>query len=182
MKKIFIIVVLLAAAGGAGYVLTKKQPDVSQQTNSNSNPPPAIPSPEGMDDSMESVNPPVTPVNPAPTPPAAPSLPPAGGPVQDDMGDVDVAPPKVFNITGRNFSFSQSELKVKKGDRVIINFESTDGFHDWSISEFSVHTDRVGAGQKSSVEFVADKTGTFEYYCSVSSHRAAGMVGKLIVE
>ena len=32
------------------------------------------------------------------------------------------------------------------------------------------------------VEFTVDKTGTFEYYCSVGQHRANGMVGNLIVE
>ncbi|OGG47530.1 hypothetical protein A2671_02085 [Candidatus Kaiserbacteria bacterium RIFCSPHIGHO2_01_FULL_49_13] len=98
------------------------------------------------------------------------------------MGDVDVAPPKVFNLTGRNFSFSQSEIRVKKGDRVIINFESTDGIHDWVVDEFNARTDRVSTGQTASVEFIADKTGTFEYYCSVSIHRAAGMKGRLVVE
>ena len=98
------------------------------------------------------------------------------------MGDVDVAPAKVFNITGKNFSFSQTEIKVKNGDRVLINFESTDGFHDWVVDEFKANTERVNPGTKTSVEFIADKTGTFEYYCSVSIHRAAGMKGKLIVE
>jgi plastocyanin len=29
---------------------------------------------------------------------------------------------------------------------------------------------------------VADKKGTFEYYCSVGQHRALGMKGKLVVE
>lgn len=33
-----------------------------------------------------------------------------------------------------------------------------------------------------SVTFVADETGTFEYYCSVGNHRGQGMIGKLIVE
>jgi len=40
----------------------------------------------------------------------------------------------------------------------------------------------VTPGTPTSVTFVADKTGTFEYYCSVGNHRAQGMVGKLIVE
>lgn len=33
-----------------------------------------------------------------------------------------------------------------------------------------------------SVTFVADTLGTFEYYCSVGNHRAQGMVGNLVVE
>jgi uncharacterized cupredoxin-like copper-binding protein len=32
------------------------------------------------------------------------------------------------------------------------------------------------------VQFVADKTGTFEFYCSVGNHRQMGMVGTLVVQ
>ncbi|MAZ41143.1 hypothetical protein CL654_03445 [bacterium] len=87
-----------------------------------------------------------------------------------------------FDITGRNFAFNQGEIRVKEGDVVTINFESTDGFHDWVVDEFSAATSRVSTGGKTSVTFTADKTGEFEYYCSVGSHRAQGMVGTLIVE
>ena len=89
---------------------------------------------------------------------------------------------KVFNITGKNFAFSETEMKVKKGDTVTVNFESTTGFHDWVVDEFKAKTQQVRPGTKTSVTFVADKAGTFEYYCSVGSHRAEGMTGKLIVE
>lgn len=74
------------------------------------------------------------------------------------------------------------EIKVKEGDRVRIEFSSEEGFHDFVIDEFGVATEKVSAGSSSSVEFVADKKGTFEYYCSVGKHRANGMFGKFIVE
>lgn len=89
---------------------------------------------------------------------------------------------KTFNITARSFAFSQTEIRVKKGDTVKINFESTDGFHDWTVDGFNAKTSRVDTGGGTSVEFVANKAGTFEYYCSVGSHRQMGMAGKLIVE
>ncbi|NUM25661.1 MAG: cupredoxin domain-containing protein [Candidatus Buchananbacteria bacterium] len=89
---------------------------------------------------------------------------------------------KTFDITARNFAFSQTEIKVKKGDKVQINFKSTDGFHDWVIDEFNAKTDQVNTGGSSSVEFSADQQGIFEFYCSVGRHRDLGMVGKLIVE
>lgn len=88
----------------------------------------------------------------------------------------------VVNLTGHNFAFDQKEIRVKKGDTVVVNFTSTDGFHDFKIDEFNAATARVSTGQTSSVTFVADKAGSFEYYCSVGSHRAMGMVGTLIVE
>ena len=89
---------------------------------------------------------------------------------------------KVFNITGESFAFSQDEIRVSEGDTVVINFESTEGFHDWVVDEFNARTDRVPEGGKTSVTFVADRKGEFEYYCSVGSHRQFGMVGTLIVE
>ena len=89
---------------------------------------------------------------------------------------------KTFDLTGKNFAFSQSEIKVKKGDKVKINFKSTDGFHDWVVDEFNAKTSQVNTGGSTSVEFVADQAGMFEFYCSVGRHREMGMVGKLIVE
>ncbi len=89
---------------------------------------------------------------------------------------------ETFSLTGENFAFSQKEIRVKKGTTVKIQFASTGGFHDWVIDEFNAATAQVKAGESTSVEFVADKIGTFEYYCSVGNHRAQGMVGTLIVE
>lgn len=89
---------------------------------------------------------------------------------------------KTFNVDGVNFAFSTKEIRVKKGDTVTINFTSNGGLHDWTVNEFSARTERVNSGASSSVTFVADKAGTFEYYCSVGTHRQLGMVGSLIVE
>ncbi|HAZ28548.1 MAG TPA: hypothetical protein DCY48_02100 [Candidatus Magasanikbacteria bacterium] len=87
-----------------------------------------------------------------------------------------------INIGAKNFEFSQEEIKVKKGDTVKITLTSTQGFHDWKLDEFKAATKQVNTGETATVEFVADKAGTFEYYCSIGSHRQMGMVGKLIVE
>ena len=95
---------------------------------------------------------------------------------------------KTFALTGENFKFvmdglDNPDIRVKKGDKVRIEFTSTKGFHDWVVDEFNAATERVRDTDGSTfVEFVADKTGTFEYYCSVGEHRANGMKGKLIVE
>lgn len=96
---------------------------------------------------------------------------------KSDMGNY-----VTFDITGKNFEFSQDEIRVKKGDTVTINFESTSGFHDWGVDAFDAWTDRVDTGGTTSVTFVANQAGQFEYYCSVGSHRANGMFGTLIVE
>jgi len=89
---------------------------------------------------------------------------------------------QTFNLEGFNFGYNLSEIHVKVGDTVTINLTSTGGFHDWVVDEFGAATARVNTGETTSVTFVADKAGTYEYYCSVGSHRANGMVGTLIVE
>ena len=94
-----------------------------------------------------------------------------------EKGDV-----KSFSVEGSSFSFSLKEMRVKKGDTVKIVFTNKEGFHDWVIDEFSARTKQIKAGASETVQFVADKTGTFEYYCSVGQHRAQGMKGNLIVE
>lgn len=101
------------------------------------------------------------------------------------MDTVGVSPnpsTKMFDISGKNFSFDVTEIRVKEGDTVMIHFTSADSFHDLVIDEFNAKTEKVRSGGMSVVTFVANKKGTFEYYCSVGSHRASGMVGKLIVE
>ncbi len=89
---------------------------------------------------------------------------------------------KTFEVEGKPFEFSMKEIRVKEGDRVRVFFNNTEGFHDWGIDEFNARTKQLQAGENDSVEFVADKKGTFEYYCSVGNHRQMGMVGNLIVE
>ena len=96
--------------------------------------------------------------------------------VEDESSDVS------FDLVGTNYAFSVEEVRVKEGDMVTINFVSEDGFHDWVVDEFDAATEKVRPGTPTSVTFVADKAGTYEFYCSVGSHRAQGMVGSLIVE
>jgi plastocyanin len=94
---------------------------------------------------------------------------------------------KNFVLTGENFKFimdgkDNPDIIVQQGDIVRIEFISTLGTHDWRIDEFNAVTDIVREGKSTFVEFVADQSGTFEYYCGVGSHRTLGMKGSLIVE
>ncbi len=87
-----------------------------------------------------------------------------------------------FTVDGDNFVFEPKEIRVKRGDKVVINFRNTGGFHDLVIDEFNVRTAQIQSGSSETIEFIADKSGSFEYYCSVGSHRQMGMRGTLIVE
>ena len=96
--------------------------------------------------------------------------------------NVNVAPVKEFTISGKNFSFTPSMITVKKGDRVKITFENSSGFHDFVVDGYGVATKQTQSPTTEVIEFTADKAGSFEYYCSVGTHRSMGMKGTLVVE
>jgi nitrite reductase (NO-forming) len=77
--------------------------------------------------------------------------------------------------------FSVKEIKVKQGDIVRVKVTNTKGMHDWVLDEFDIK-EETPLNEEVVIEFVADKAGTYEYYCSKPGHRAKGQVGKLIVE
>jgi plastocyanin len=88
----------------------------------------------------------------------------------------------MIEITGGNYSFSQTEIKVKVGQPVKIKFTNNEGFHDFIIDELNINSGKLTAGQSKEISFTPTTVGSYEYYCSVGNHRAMGMVGKLIVE
>ena len=89
---------------------------------------------------------------------------------------------KEFVVEGSNFKFLPNKIKVKRGDKVRITFKNTGGYHDFNIDEFNLKTQIINTDQQETVEFMANKSGEFEYYCSVGNHRDLGMTGRLIVE
>ncbi len=87
-----------------------------------------------------------------------------------------------FELTATNYEFSETELPVDRGDTVTIVLTNELGRHNWVLEGYDVATLTINSGQTTEVTFVADKVGTFEYYCNVANHRELGMVGNLIVE
>jgi len=98
--------------------------------------------------------------------------------------EADVAEPveREFTIDAFNYGYSMDEIRVNEGDTVILTLTNSGGFHDWVVDEFAAATNQIAAGDTTTITFVADSAGTYEYYCSVGSHREQGMVGQLIVE
>lgn len=50
--------------------------------------------------------------------------------------------------------------------------------HNFNIDEFNVHTRDLGYFESQTVSFATDKTGTFEYYCTIHPE----MRGEIIIE
>lgn len=88
----------------------------------------------------------------------------------------------VIKMEAGSFYYTPNEIRVKKGDVVKIELTAKDMMHNFYLDEFGVKSKTVKEGETTTIEFVADKVGEFEFYCNVTSHRSKGQVGKLIVE
>lgn len=88
-----------------------------------------------------------------------------------------------FTVEGSEFKFVSDTMTLKKGQKVKLTFKNTGEMpHDFVVDELNVKTKVIKGGETEVIEFTPETTGTFESYCSVGSHRAKGMVGKVIVE
>lgn len=74
---------------------------------------------------------------------------------------------------------SNPTLRAEVGDNVIINLSSGEGVeHDVAFPDFNAQSEAVaGKGSSTTLEFTADKPGSFSYHCVVAGHREAGMQG-----
>lgn len=94
-----------------------------------------------------------------------------------------VAEVKTITVSGNEFSFSPNTIALKKGESVKVIFANTGKYpHNFVINELGVKSNTINAGETTATTFVADKTGSFAFYCSVGTHREKGMVGTLTVE
>lgn len=88
----------------------------------------------------------------------------------------------VLNVEGGSFYFKPNVIRAKVDQEINIKFTSVGGMpHDFVIDEFKVNTKEI-TEDSLDVAFTPDKVGTFEFYCSVGSHRKMGMKGTLIIE
>lgn len=105
-----------------------------------------------------------------------------------------------------DLAFTPGTVEVAAGQPVKLTLQNNGALeHDFSIMEIEVegvheeageHDDEAGhtmtvdpelhvaaaAGTAGSLEFTANHAGTYEFFCSVTGHKEAGMVGTLIVE
>lgn len=61
---------------------------------------------------------------------------------------------------------AESKIVVLKGDRVKIRITSTDVVHGFGLLEYDINK-QTPPGETVTVEFVADKEGTFTFFCTV---------------
>jgi heme/copper-type cytochrome/quinol oxidase subunit 2 len=86
-----------------------------------------------------------------------------------------------FTIVAKNYEFSPSRIEVMQDDLVKITLRSGDEAHSFTIDGYRIMK-RVPAGGSTTFEFRADRTGTFPFYCGMTSSEGhTRMKGELVV-
>lgn len=88
-----------------------------------------------------------------------------------------------IKVSGSEFAFSPSALSVKAGKKVRIIFKNNGKLpHNLTIDQLGIATKTISPGQTDTLEFTADRTGSFVVYCSVDAHRQKGMEVSLKIQ
>jgi cytochrome c oxidase subunit 2 len=73
---------------------------------------------------------------------------------------------KTFYIVATMWEFYPSEIRVQKGDNVTLHLTSLDVRHGFYIEAWNITAD-LFTNTTVTMNFIADKAGEFEYYCTV---------------
>lgn len=73
---------------------------------------------------------------------------------------------RIIQVKASRYKFEPDPIVVKLGEKVGLVVTSTDVAHGITIQEFNLNL-TIPAGKTERIEFVADKPGTFQVYCSV---------------
>ena len=87
-----------------------------------------------------------------------------------------------IKMTAKKYEFSPNIIRVKKGDRVRMVITALDRVHGFKIEAFQIDQ-RLPKGEAVTVDFIADRSGTFPFQCStVCGFGHKKMKGELIIE
>lgn len=95
------------------------------------------------------------------------------------------APPvsgaRELRVTGREFSFSPAEIRLRVGETVNVVFDNRGQmFHTLTISGLGLDL-RANGGDQISAALRGNQAGSYPFICAVSGHADAGMRGTVIV-
>ena len=87
-----------------------------------------------------------------------------------------------IQVTARKYEFAPATITVKKGEHVKLVITAVDHDHGFKLEAFGVDK-LLKKGQSTTIEFTADKAGTFPFECSHFCGMGHGkMKGQLVVE
>jgi heme/copper-type cytochrome/quinol oxidase subunit 2 len=110
--------------------------------------------------------------------------PPTGSGLAGNSGAQAQEPPpnrREFTITARDYAFSPDRIEVTQDDLVKLTVRSQDVAYSLTIDAYRVSR-RVPAGGSTTLEFRADRAGTFPFYSNLTTDsRHSRMRGELVV-
>jgi plastocyanin len=89
---------------------------------------------------------------------------------------------KELTVKLSNFKITPPIQRVDSGERIRINVVNVEGEHNLFIEGYNLKTESVNSSNTQVIEFRANQTGTFAFWCEVRDHRSRGMEGQLIVQ
>jgi len=95
----------------------------------------------------------------------------------------DQAPqPRVIAISAKKFEFTPSEIKLKKGEPVILELTALDRTHGFKVPDLGIRVD-VTTSAVVRVPVTPLKAGTFDFSCDVFCGMGhEDMTGQIVVE
>ena len=76
------------------------------------------------------------------------------------------AQPRVVEVVAKKFVYMPDEIRVNKGETVILQFTAPEVTMGFSLPDFGVRSDLV-SGKVTRVELRPDKAGSFTFLCDV---------------
>lgn len=90
---------------------------------------------------------------------------------------------RTFVMYVKNWQFEPSVMRFRRGDRITLQLKSLDVKHGFSLPAYNLNA-TLDPFKVVTVQFTANKSGTFEYICTINCgpRGYTGMKGTLIVE
>ncbi len=89
---------------------------------------------------------------------------------------------RVIKVVARKFAYTPSEIVLKKGQKVVLEFTSVDFIHGFKIPDMNLRVD-LPPGKVTRLAINADKVGVYDFLCDNfcgSEHEE--MSGRIVVK
>jgi heme/copper-type cytochrome/quinol oxidase subunit 2 len=97
------------------------------------------------------------------------------------LGSAVTVRAETIELVASSEGFRPKVVNVRKGDAVRLSLSAADGEHCFALDAWRIEK-RVRAGKATVVDLVAEKTGTFPFYCCLETGAAAEREhGRLVV-
>lgn len=88
-----------------------------------------------------------------------------------------------FTIEAHQWEFIPDEIVVSEGDIVRLTVVSRKGKHGLALPSFGIQTGPIEQGRERTVQFIANRTGTFHFFSNIPSGDGyQDMWGSIIIE